>query len=126
MQALKAHSSELVLVLIMVLLFACARVYLGGTQGCMFVWKGELNFADTVVSLDDMVRLPAKELLAQHRSVYYQLEDMGFLEESDAAELNKLRKKRPKKVSSAETHTVDEPNTAKETPTEENTDAPQH
>ncbi len=94
MQALKSHSSEIVLVLILIILSACSRIYYGGEQGFMIVWKGELSFPDTIVSLEDMIKLPQKDLLAAHRSVYYQLEDMGLLENSDQHTLEKVRRKK--------------------------------
>lgn len=91
MQALKSHSSEIVLVLILILLFACTRIYYGGEQGVMIVWKGELNLSDTLVNLDEMLNMPPQKLLEQHHSIYNQLEDMGMLNTDQT--LQDLRKK---------------------------------
>ena len=93
MQGLKARSSEIVLVVMLVLLCACIRVYYGGEQVFMIVWKGEVGFADTVVSLEDMLKMPRADLLARHRSVFFQLEDMGFLDESHEQMLEYVRRK---------------------------------
>ncbi|MBY0550076.1 MAG: hypothetical protein K2W95_22565 [Candidatus Obscuribacterales bacterium] len=93
MEVLKSRSSEIVLVLMLVLLFTCIRVYYGGEQAFMIVWKGELSFADTLVSLEDMIKMPRTQLQGQHRSVFYQLEEMGYLDDSQEELLQHVRKK---------------------------------
>lgn len=93
MKAIKSHSSELVLLLMMVLLLAASRIYYGGQPGCMIVWKGELTFADTLVDLEEMVKLPPQELLAKHRTVFFQLEDMGMLDDAEDQQIEKMRRK---------------------------------
>lgn len=93
MEVLKSRSSEIVLVLMLLLLFSCIRVYYGGEQAFMIVWKGELSFADTLVSLEDMIKMPRTQLQGQHRSVFYQLEEMGYLDDSQEELLQHVRKK---------------------------------
>lgn len=93
MDVLKSRSSEIVLVLMLVLLFGCIRVYYGGEQAFMIVWKGELSFADTLVSLDDMIKMPRTQLQGHHRSVYYQLEEMGYLDDGHEQLLEHVREK---------------------------------
>lgn len=93
MEVLKSRSSEIVLVLMLVLLFSCIRVYYGGEQAFMIVWKGEMSFADTLVRLEDMIKMPRTQLQGQHRSVFYQLEEMGYLDDSPEELLQHVRKK---------------------------------
>lgn len=92
MASIQNKFSELVLVAMLILLVSLVRVYCGGSQGLMVVWKGEPSFEDTVVNLSDLMKLPSEELRKSHPSVHWQLVAMDLLE--DTAELENIRQKR--------------------------------
>lgn len=70
------------LAIILIILVAASRIYIGGPDGIEIVWKGELNFADTIVNLADYAGLTKKEF-AQHPALYTQMDEMGLIETSD-------------------------------------------
>lgn len=88
---MKSHISELVLVVVLVLLVLAVRVYYGGHDGLMIVWKGELGFKDTLVNLPEVMALPKAQLTRDHKSVLWQLEEMGLMEPDDLPEKTRKR-----------------------------------
>jgi hypothetical protein len=76
----------------LVLLFSVIRIYYGGSQGLMIVWKGEVSFQDTVVNLDQLQRMPKSQLQREHPSVYWQMLSMDLVE--DDHDLQIIRKRR--------------------------------
>lgn len=93
MKIYKPSVSEVVLLAILVLLVGLTRIYYGGGRPPMVVWKGELTFRDTLVNLGEIVNLPRDQLLTQHRSVLYQLEEMELIQSSDPT-LDSIRHRR--------------------------------
>ena len=91
MASIQNRFSELVLAAMVILLVSLVRIYYGGSQGIMVVWKGEPSFKDTVVNLSELMRLPAEELRTNHPSVHWQLVAMDLLEET--AELDNVRQR---------------------------------
>lgn len=92
---LSAHFSELGLILALIGIFALVRFYYnyGGEQPLMIVWKGELSFKDTFVNLHDFVNQPRTELERDHKSVLWQLEDMGIMDPGDLPDPRKPKSK---------------------------------
>jgi hypothetical protein len=84
--------SEIALLLGLILLFSVIRIYYGGSQGLMIVWKGEVSFKDTLVNLTELEKLPKQELQQQHPSVYWQMLAMDLVE--DDHDLDIIRKRR--------------------------------
>lgn len=78
---LSAHATEIALIVLLLVIVALTRVYYGDSSGLMVVWKGEFTLADTFVNVKEMANLPRSELEAQHRDVFYQMEDMGLIEQ---------------------------------------------
>lgn len=78
----RSRVSEIVLFCMLVLLLASMRIYWDTPEGLIWVWKGEPSFTDTVVDLKSLLALPRTELKNHHHDVMWQLEDMGFIEES--------------------------------------------
>jgi hypothetical protein len=75
---LASRSSEILLLALLLVIVGFTRVYFGGPEGVMVVWKGEFGYNDTFVNLDDFYKIPKKEAAAQHAQVLYQLEEMGL------------------------------------------------
>lgn len=86
---LPAGVSELVLLGLFIVVLGFTRVYYSSADGVLFVWKGEFSFADTLVDLDQYTNMPVAEMERNHRSVLWQLEDMGMVATS-AGETPKL------------------------------------
>jgi hypothetical protein len=80
------------LLLGLVLLCSMIRIYYGGAQGLMIVWKGEVTFRDTLVSVSQFEAMPKTELQTQHASVYSQMLAMDLVE--DDHDLQVIRKRR--------------------------------
>jgi hypothetical protein len=104
------RTSELILLLVLLLLVGFARVYYGGEDGLMFVWKGEFGFKDTLVNLPEILALPPDELAREHPSMLSQLEGMGFFGNEDRSSdrwrkyhlKNRVRLVHPKSASNSE------------------------
>lgn len=73
-----SKSSELLLLALLLVIVGFTRIYWGGAEGVMVVWKGSFGYQDTFVNLDEFYKIPRKEALAQHAHVVYQLEEMGI------------------------------------------------
>lgn len=73
-----SHRSEIVLGVILLVIVGFVRIYVGGNEGFMMVWKGEFNYNDTLVNLDDIERMSHEEIAKTHPAVLYQLEEMGI------------------------------------------------
>jgi hypothetical protein len=92
MKKIPIRLSEIALLLGLVFLFSVIRIYYGGAQGLMIVWKGELSFKDTIVNLSDLERMPKQQLQQEHPSVYWQMLAMDLVE--DDHDLDIIRKRR--------------------------------
>ncbi|MBX9686115.1 MAG: hypothetical protein K2X27_05405 [Candidatus Obscuribacterales bacterium] len=89
---MKAWAPTIILILVMFLLIAATRVYIGGPDGIEVVWKGELNFADTVVNVVDYVGLPRREF-GKRQLLLAQMEQMGLWDEDgDRVVLHRKRR----------------------------------
>lgn len=75
------RTSELVLASILLVIVGFTRVYYGGPDGLMVVWKGEFGFKDTLVDLGSFSSLPRNVAVAEHANVLYQLEEMGLVDQ---------------------------------------------
>jgi hypothetical protein len=75
-----------------VLLFSVIRIYYGGNQGLMIVWKGEITFNDTLVNLTELEKMPKKDLQREHPAVYWQMLAMDLVEDDHDLEI--VRKRR--------------------------------
>jgi hypothetical protein len=78
MVKIASRSSEILLIAVLIVIVGFIRVYFGGPDGFMVVWKGEWGYKDTFVNLDDFYKIPKGEALAEHHNVLYQLEEMGL------------------------------------------------
>lgn len=76
-------ASEILLLLFLLAIVGFTRVYYGGPQGPMFVWKGEFSYKDTLVSLPDFMKIPHEQALIQHPKLVDQLEEMGMIDSPD-------------------------------------------
>lgn len=76
-----ARTSEILLVTILLVIIGFTRVYYGGPDGLMVVWKGEFGFKDTIVDLANFYAIPHNVALAEHPNVLYQLEEMGLVDQ---------------------------------------------
>lgn len=82
--------SPIVLGILLIVLISATRVYIGGPDGMIVVWKGELSFNETVVNLADYVNLPKSEL-AKHPQLFTQMEEMDLLNPSYERPLKRKR-----------------------------------
>lgn len=82
--------SPIVLGALLIVLLSATRVYIGGPDGMIVVWKGELSFNETVVNLADYVNLP-KDELAKHPQLFTQMEEMDLLNPSYERPLKRKR-----------------------------------
>jgi hypothetical protein len=82
--------SPIVLCALLIILISATRVYIGGPDGMLVVWKGELSFNETVVNLADYVDLPKSEL-AKHPQLFMQMEEMDLLNPSYERPLKRKR-----------------------------------
>jgi hypothetical protein len=78
MVKLASRSSEILLLAVLLVIVGFIRIYIGGAEGFMVVWKGEFGYNDTIVNLNDFYKIPKNEAIAQHHNVLYQLEEMGI------------------------------------------------
>lgn len=76
--------SEIALVAVLVVMLGLVRVYYGGSCGLVFVWKGEFSYNDTLVNLDDIMKLPKEVVKEEHPSVFYQLAALDQFEDANA------------------------------------------
>jgi hypothetical protein len=89
---------SIILMLLMFLLLSAVRVYVG-PDDLLFVWKGDLSFADTVVNLDDYTAgvtineraVIRSDLANRNPELLAQMEDMGLL--TDEAQAIRKRHK---------------------------------
>jgi hypothetical protein len=88
--------SDIGLLLVLLLMISLVRVYVGGPQWIILVWKGEMSFKDTVVNLQDLARIPRAELTQLHPKLINQLEEMDLVEPLDlhAVKLKRFRLKK--------------------------------
>lgn len=92
---MRSRISEVVLLLCLLILIGLIRVYYGGSQGLMVVWKGELSYKDTFVNLKEILNQPKESLIADHPSVYFQLLGMDVLDDQqDQSRVQTIRRLR--------------------------------
>src|SRR5271170_4393896 len=108
MKRFRLRLSEICLLVTLILMIGLIRVYYGGDQGLMVVWKGEFSYKDTLVSVAEFQKMPKQQLLSQHRSVYWQLVSMDVLEVPEDLTLLKKRKTRPLRTPEQKTPAPDE------------------
>lgn len=90
-------SKNLTLILLvvgLVALVALIRIYWGGEQGVMCVWKAQPAFVDTVVYIPEVTALPKEDLVKDHPGVWEQLVVMDLVNEEHEAKLQQIRTKR--------------------------------
>lgn len=75
--------SEIALVVVLVVMLGLVRVYYGGGCGLVFVWKGEFSYSDTLVNLDDILKLPKEVVKEEHPSVYFQMAALDLFEDAN-------------------------------------------
>lgn len=97
-KALNSLAPLLVLLLLFVIIVLASRVYIGGPDGLMIVWKGVLSADDTVVNLHDYAGVP-REQLEKKPQLLMQMEEMHLL---DPVFVKVRRKSRIKKDSGSE------------------------
>lgn len=95
--AMKNWLPSVGLLFFLVLLIAAIRIYVGGPDGIEVVWKGQLDFSDTVVNVDDYSGSPRAEMVVSKPALLSQMEDMGLFDDEDEARLRR-RKRRPRKA----------------------------
>lgn len=91
MSILKRRSSDIALLLGLAILLSLVRFYYGGDHGLMVVWKGQPDFADTVVNLSEIQQMPIDQLRREHPSVHWQLVAMDIID--DNTELDAIRER---------------------------------
>lgn len=75
-----SRASEILLIAVLLVIIGFTRVYYGGADGLMVVWKGEFGYNDTFVNLDDFYKIPHAEAAKEHPGVLFQLEGMGLVD----------------------------------------------
>lgn len=101
--------SPVLLCILLLVLISASRVYIGGPEGVIFVWKGEFSFNDTIVNIAEYANLPQKELTSQqakHPHVISQMEEMDLLNPSFE---RPIKRKRIRKNSDSEETTQSTP-----------------
>lgn len=88
------HVTLILLVVALVGLVALVRIYWGGDQGVMCVWKTQPSFVDTVVYIPEVTALPKEDLVKDHPGVWEQLVVMDLVSEEHEAKLEQIRQKR--------------------------------
>lgn len=88
------HLTLVLLVVAVIGLVAIIRVYWGGEQGVMCVWKTQPSFVDTVVYIPEVTALPKEDLVKDHPGVWEQLVVMDLVNEEHEAKLAQIRQKR--------------------------------
>lgn len=76
--AFSSRISEILLVAVLLVIVGLVRVYFGGPEGFMVVWKGEFGYKDTIVDLNDFYKIPKDVAVSEHAHVVGQLEEMGL------------------------------------------------
>jgi|GEM_PF-4520650 len=95
------HLTLILLVVALVGLVALIRVYWGGEQGVMCVWKAQPSFVDTVVYIPEVTALPKEDLVKDHPGVWEQLVVMDLVNEEHEAKLEQIRNKRMRRLAKA-------------------------
>jgi hypothetical protein len=88
------HLTLILLVVALVGLVALIRIYWGGDQGVMCVWKTQPSFVDTVVYIPEVTALPKEDLVKDHPGVWEQLVVMDLVNEEHEAKMAQIRQKR--------------------------------
>src|SRR5688572_14446721 len=92
---MRSRISEVVLLLTLLVLIGLIRVYYGGSEGLMVVWKGDFSFKDTFVNLSEILDQPKESLVSDHPSVYWQLLGMEVLDDTqDQSRVHTIRRLR--------------------------------
>jgi hypothetical protein len=78
--------SELFLAGIMIMLLGLTRIYYGGNEGIIVVWKGHLSLTDTLVNLSETLALPREVLITEHPEVLAQLEEMNLINSGNSSD----------------------------------------
>lgn len=99
----------ILLVVALVGLVALVRVYWGGDQGVMCVWKTQPSFVDTVVYIPEVTALPKEDLVKDHPGVWEQLVVMDLVNEEHEAKLAQIRNKRMRRLSKVANSKVADP-----------------
>jgi hypothetical protein len=105
---ISTRASEILLVAILLVMVGFTRIYYGGADGLMVVWKGSFGYRDTLVNLSDFYNLPRVQAAADHPHVLYQLEEMGLMDPTETVA------KPAKKVTAPEN--VEKTSTTQKTP----------
>lgn len=90
-QVLKNWLPVSALLILLIVLLSAVRIYIGGPDGLEVVWKGELEFPDTVINVADYAGLPRKEMEKKPK-LLAQMEDMGLFESENWIRRRKHRK----------------------------------
>lgn len=77
---MSTRTSEILLIAILVVIVGFTRIYFGGPDGFMVVWKGEFGYKDTIVNLEQFSQIPVAQAQSEHPNVVFQLEEMGFFD----------------------------------------------
>ena len=93
------HLSLVLLLVALIGLIAFVRVYWGGEQGVMFVWKTEPSFTDSFVYVPEVTALAKEDLDNDHPGVWEQLVAMDLINEEHEAKLSQIRQKRMRRLS---------------------------
>lgn len=93
------HLTLILLVVGFIGLVALIRIYWGGEQGVMCVWKTQPSFVDTVVYIPEVTALPKEDLVKDHPGVWEQLVVMDLVNEEHEAKLAQIRQKRMRRFS---------------------------
>jgi len=105
---------SLVLLLVaLVGLVACVRVYWGGDQGLMFVWKTQPSFTDTFVYMPEVTALTKEDLVKDHPGIWEELVVMDIVNEEQEAKLAQIRHKRMHRLAKSKSKSGKVADTAK-------------
>lgn len=114
---IQSRASEILLVIVLIGLVGFTRVYFGGPDGIMVVWKGNFGFADTFVNLGDILNLPPSAV-SEHQDVFYQLQEMGMVD----VPVSSVNRRKPRRVAplteADKTQTNDSGKNGEEAPTQ--------
>ena len=113
-----AWISPLVLGILLLAIVSASRVYIGGPEGLMVVWKGGFSFDDTVVNIYDYANLP-REQLERKPLLFQQMKDMDLLDpdsDGDHAWKKKRIRKNSRQNKTAPTPTEQESTSEKVIP----------
>ena len=93
------HVTLILLVVAFIGLVALVRIYWGGEQGVMCVWKTQPSFVDTVVYIPEVTAMPKEDLVKDHPGVWEQLVVLDLVNEEQEAKLSQIRQKRMHRLS---------------------------